>query len=176
MHLQVSISAEDNFPLTPKWIRMNLPYNEKMSFKCCQHNTVISAHEVRLTNLEELSFRIVLAFPNASRAGLAWMIWSSRVPCRFNGCHNLGHKSQNLIYYKCDNILITKPFSPEQHPSFQKQLQCWQSTGWLSWCWQFSQHQILHWRHKCNCSDKYINGQHIVNYTHFVRLWINQHK
>lgn len=34
-----------------------------------------------LTKREELSFRKVLALPKASRAGLAWMIWSSRVPC-----------------------------------------------------------------------------------------------
>lgn len=34
-----------------------------------------------LTKREELSFRTVLALPKASRAGLAWMIWSSRVPC-----------------------------------------------------------------------------------------------
>lgn len=33
-----------------------------------------------LTNRDELSFRRVLALPKASRAGLAWMIWSSRVP------------------------------------------------------------------------------------------------
>lgn len=33
-----------------------------------------------LTNLEELSFLTVLAFLKASRRGLAWMIWSSRVP------------------------------------------------------------------------------------------------
>ena len=35
-----------------------------------------------LTKREELSFLTVLALPKASRAGLAWMIWSSRVPCR----------------------------------------------------------------------------------------------
>ena len=35
-----------------------------------------------LTKREELSFLIVLAFPKASSRGLAWMIWSSRVPCR----------------------------------------------------------------------------------------------
>lgn len=34
-----------------------------------------------LTKREELSFRTVLALPKASKAGLAWMIWSSRVPC-----------------------------------------------------------------------------------------------
>lgn len=33
-----------------------------------------------LTKREELSFLTVLALPKASRAGLAWMIWSSRVP------------------------------------------------------------------------------------------------
>jgi len=33
-----------------------------------------------LTNLEELSFLMVLALPKASNAGLAWIIWSSSVP------------------------------------------------------------------------------------------------
>lgn len=37
-------------------------------------------HAWILTKREELSFRIVFAFPNASIAGLAWMIWSSSVP------------------------------------------------------------------------------------------------
>lgn len=32
----------------------------------------------KLTNLELLSFLTVLAFPNASKMGLVWMIWSSR--------------------------------------------------------------------------------------------------
>ena len=38
--------------------------------------------KVILTNLEELSFLMVFALPKASRAGLHWMIWSSRVPWR----------------------------------------------------------------------------------------------
>ena len=38
--------------------------------------------KVILTNLEELSFLMVFALPKASRAGLHWMIWSSRDPWR----------------------------------------------------------------------------------------------
>lgn len=88
--LHVSMSAEANFPLTPKWIRMNLPWNDKSLLRWCQRSHVWSTlGRTTLTNLEELSFRIVLAFPKASRAGLAWMIWSSRVPCGFDQCQDL---------------------------------------------------------------------------------------
>lgn len=37
MYVQVSISAEESFPLTPKWIRINLPFNEKMWFSSDHH-------------------------------------------------------------------------------------------------------------------------------------------
>ena len=49
-YLQVSISAPANFPACPKWIRMNFP------------------------NREELSLRVVLAFPKASRTGFVCTI------------------------------------------------------------------------------------------------------
>lgn len=37
----------------------------------------------QLTKREELSLRMVLALPQASRGGLAWMTWSSRLPYTF---------------------------------------------------------------------------------------------
>lgn len=48
--LQDSISAPASLPMGPKWIRINLP------------------------NREELSLRVVFAFPNASRMGFVWTI------------------------------------------------------------------------------------------------------
>lgn len=47
-----------------------------------------------LTKRDELSFRRVLALPKASMAGLASMIWSSRVPCRDERCSLTGTPEQ----------------------------------------------------------------------------------
>ncbi len=86
-YLQVSMSAEDNFPLTPKWIRINLPCKHSIP---CSYRISWNQYQMTtpmwttLTNLEELSFLMVLALPKASRAGLHWMIWSSRVPWASN--------------------------------------------------------------------------------------------
>lgn len=33
-HLQVSMSADANFPVAPKWIRMNLPYTDTEGCEC----------------------------------------------------------------------------------------------------------------------------------------------
>lgn len=50
-----------------------------------QHTTTTTTHEYchfwELTKRDELSLRMVLALPNASIAGLASMIWSSKEPC-----------------------------------------------------------------------------------------------
>ena len=48
------MSHPANFPLVLKWIRINFP------------------------NLEELSFLAVLAFPKDSKIGFVWTIWSSK--------------------------------------------------------------------------------------------------
>lgn len=104
----------------------------------------------KLTNLEELSFRMVLAFPKASKAGLAWMIWSSRVPLKNWGVQhswttsNQKEKGFNVTL----NVSALKPSYQSLRPSSRLQLRCWQSTGWLSWCSQFSLHRILRCAYK----------------------------
>lgn len=118
-----------------------------------------------LTKREELLFLVVLAFPKASRTGLAWMIWSSRDPCPQNkdrhhyllftkkrsgtlkrGCAILGEPLHRGPWF---------PLRPDNRPwldlpSHQRRLcqcsRCWQNTGWLSSCSQSSQLQILHYR------------------------------
>jgi len=89
--LQVSMSAEANFPVAPKWILMNLPCEaeeEALQPGCISlpspHERIWLAHHYyyeeifflkqQLTKREELSFLTVLAFPKASSSGLALMI------------------------------------------------------------------------------------------------------
>lgn len=94
----ISISAEASLPVGPKWILMNLPCGKmyKISMKCYRNQPANSTESMNqwiyiqytiyrefllvLTKRDELSFLSVLALPNASMAGFASMIWSSRVP------------------------------------------------------------------------------------------------
>jgi hypothetical protein len=70
-------------------LKMQVQYNQqslstldKIELHFLDTFEVIYSSDPRsLTKREELSFRTVLALPKASRAGLAWIIWSSRVPC-----------------------------------------------------------------------------------------------
>lgn len=134
------MSAEASFPVVPKWILMNFPWETQTDTQTEHHipdlshlsaaslpnylwdTTTIRAHVCchfrQLTKRDELSLRMVLALPNASIAGLASMIWSSKDPCRHNR-HNIikdggtgwwtvktGEKTHAFLYgfpQSCDN-------------------------------------------------------------------------
>ena len=87
-NIQMSMSAEASLPVGPKWILMNFPWTREReagsSYSSYYYGLAGGGRgDGRpLTKREELSLRMVLAFPKASMAGLASMIWSSREPWR----------------------------------------------------------------------------------------------
>lgn len=95
-----------------------------------------------LTKRDELSLRMVLALPNASIAGLASMIWSSKDPCTHNHPSNTRDEGTGWWTVKTaawggwENSRLVWRFPPKPRR--------WQSTGWPSWCLPSSLHQTLH--------------------------------
>lgn len=115
---QMSMSADASLPVGPKWILMNFPWGAQTQTRMLfvtqqqQHFLFSSSlsrhnHIIKLTKREELSLRIVLALPNASMAGLASMIWSSKDPWihreRLKDCTH-----RNTIGYKLQWSLLNK--------------------------------------------------------------------
>ena len=100
------MSADANFPDGPKWILMNFPWNMRTQTHTL-YNTLTQNRLLRpavgstlLTKREELSLRMVLALPNASMAGFASMIWSSKEPWIHSERRSLGTAGIRPMYMK----------------------------------------------------------------------------
>ncbi len=91
MHIRTWFDVRSsNFSLIVKLNSDKLALNQQVRIETKQQNTrhwilmmkliVVIIQKNEQTKRDELSLRMVFAFPNASRMGLAWMICSSTVP------------------------------------------------------------------------------------------------
>lgn len=130
----------------PTVFTTRLHKNSHETQSCVLHSSL----QDELTKREELSLRMVLAFPNASMAGLASIIWSSKDPWIQRETLQRHIPSMVLSFFSlwtgtikekgnCWDILLL--FS-----HFLLKQRRWRSTVSPSWCWLFSRHLTHRWK------------------------------